>query len=340
MKASSGARSGRRRALAALSAGLVAALALLAGHGVTPAAANVDPSSGCSRPTGPVRFTAAFPVDGVQRSALVNVPAQAGKGRPLPLLMMFHGAGGNAEATESYTSLTPMGARAGFIVVYPNANGKYWNLTGGGSTGADDVEFVRSLLDQLDSVVCIDDSRVYAAGVSNGGGFVSRLGCDLNRRLAGIATVAGLYGREPACEPEHALSVLEVHGTGDQTVPYNGWPAGNIASVGSFLNKWNQWDSCPSGPGPWQRLGPATLLQVKTGCADGTKIEHVKLGGEPHVWPSSASWAEGSPSQPVPFDASTAVMQFFANGTVSPQPLPRVVKRRRGSSRLKHAAAR
>jgi polyhydroxybutyrate depolymerase len=108
------------------------------------------------------------------------------------------------------------------------------------------------------------------------------------------------------------LSVLEMHGTADQTVPYNGVPAHAIASVWSFLTKWEQWDECPQGAASWSRLGPGALLETKSGCAAGTQVLHVKLRGEPHAWPS----ATGSP---VPFDASTAIFQFFARGTLSPQ---------------------
>ena len=170
------------------------------------AARSPQPSAGCSRTPAPERFVASFPVDGVQRTALVNVPAAAARGKPLPLAFMFHGAGGTGQGTEAYTGLTQVATRYGFIMVYPNANGKYWNISGGGSQGNDDVQFVSSLLDQLEGVLCIDQRRVYGAGVSNGGGFVARVGCELSGRLSAIASVAGLYGREPACPPSRPLS--------------------------------------------------------------------------------------------------------------------------------------
>ena len=182
---------------------------------------------------------------------------------------------------------------------------------------------MRSLLDQLDGVACIDDSRIYAAGVSNGGGFVSRIACQLNDRLAGVASVAGLYGREPACRPQHALAVIEIHGTADRTVPYNGWPAKGVASVWAFLTKWASWDSCPPAPAAWRRVGPGSLLESRTGCADGTSIFHVKLRGEPHAWPTPQWWLAHRKAVGVPFDASLAVVQFFATGNVAAQTSPR-----------------
>ena len=81
------------------------------------AAQSPQPSAGCSRTPMAERFIASFPVDGVQRTALVNVPAAASGGKPLPLTFMFHGAGGNALGTESSTGLTQAATRYGFIVV-------------------------------------------------------------------------------------------------------------------------------------------------------------------------------------------------------------------------------
>jgi polyhydroxybutyrate depolymerase len=224
---------------------------------------------------------------------------------------MFHGAGSDGGGTEATTGITGAANRYGFIAVYPNANGKYWNVSGGGPTGEDDVTFVRSLLDQLDGVLCIDDSRIYAVGGSNGGGFVARIGCELSDRLVAFASVAGLYGPQPACQPTHPLSVLEIHGTADQTVPYAGLSPKGIASVPSFLSQWEQWDSCPSKPAVWNRIGLRTLLQTKSGCAGGTTVTHVKLLGEPHAWPSAHA------SSGVQFGAAQAVMRFFATGSVN-----------------------
>src|SRR5919204_1495189 len=116
-------------------------------------AASPQPSSGCSGPPAAHRFTASFQVDGVQRTALVNLPPSMRPHQAAPLVLMFHGAGGSGPGTEATTGITGSANRYGFISVYPNANGKYWNVSGGGSMGEDDVTFVRSLLDALDGVL-------------------------------------------------------------------------------------------------------------------------------------------------------------------------------------------
>src|SRR5947207_6545572 len=83
-----------------------------------------SPSSGCSGPPAAHRFTASFPVDGVQRTALVNLPPTTQPGKPEPLVLVFHGAGGSGGGTEASNGTTGAANRYGFISVYPNANGK------------------------------------------------------------------------------------------------------------------------------------------------------------------------------------------------------------------------
>jgi polyhydroxybutyrate depolymerase len=308
----------RARATIGRGCGGIAAFALacaiaLAGGGDAAAAA---PSAGCSAPPAPHRFFSTFQVDGAQRSALINVPPTAVPGVPLPLVLMYHGSGSTGPETERTIGLTQVGDRFGFIVVYPDGNGSYWNLATGPARENADVTFTRELLDQLDGELCVDDSRVYAAGGSWGGGFVSLVACELSDRIAAFATVAGIYGIEPACRPQRPLPVLEVHGTDDPTVPYNGSARIGNASVGSFLAQWRQFDGCPARAPVVRPLGPHVRLESWAGCAAGTSVAHVRLAGESHVWPRPV------PTNRVPFDASLALWEFFSTQTVQRDTVP------------------
>jgi len=305
---------GPDRSLLALG-GLVA-LVLVGGRAAEPAYA-LAPSPGCGHTSPGQSYNATVPVDGTQRTALVVVPPQAKPGVPLPLLVMFHGAHSSGPATASSTGLAQAASAAGFISVYPDANGSYWARPEADDRNQNDMVFVGRLMAQLDSALCVDDSRVYGAGGSNGAGFLTRVACSLGARFTAIAPVAGVYRPLAGCRPPHPISVLEIHGTNDHTAPYDSLnpmdPMGKIG-VYSLLDAWFIWDQCPPGAPTWRRLGPRALWLAKSGCAGGTTVAHIKLIGEPHAWPtaSTSSHAIG-----VAFDASQAIMQFFQTGTVS-----------------------
>jgi polyhydroxybutyrate depolymerase len=308
---------------------VAAVLAWTAWAALGPGTADTQqPSSGCSQTPQRSRFFARLVVDGARRSALVNVPQGGRADTPLPLVLTFHGAGGTARSTESTTGMSELGNRNAFISVYPNAIGRYWDVAGRGANPDDDVIFIGSLLDQLDAALCIDDSRVYATGVSNGGSFVARIGCELSNRLAAIAPVAGGYGAQPPCQPDRPVSLLEIHGTDDRTVPYDGDGPHGEGGVWSFLAQWNGWDGCPGDAPVWRRLAARAFWVAKTPCAAGTTVAHIKLVDEPHAWPTT-KWTERRPHVGVLFSARQAVWDFFETRTV-PAALP-VHKRRRHS---------
>src|SRR5436305_2185699 len=127
---------------------------------------------------------------------------------------------------EHYSGLTQLADADHFIVAYPSAASAhhFWTLNGADPSRPDDVAFVAALLDRLERKVCMDRERVYATGVSNGGGFAARIGCELSARIAAIAPVAGGYRSLAECRPDRPVSVLEIHGTSDPVVPYDGKP--------------------------------------------------------------------------------------------------------------------
>ena len=251
-------------------------------------------------------------VSGQTRTALVNVPQGPADGTPLPLVLVFHSAGSNALAAEAATGFTSLGQNHGFISVYPNSDRHFWSLS-----GQRDYDFAQALLEQLDGMLCVDEGRVYATGVSNGASLVSRLGCLLSDRLAAIAPVAGDDGLFPGCQPTHPLSVLEIHGSADASVPYDGSKRFGIG-VWTFLGAWARWDECPNTLLRWQRLAPRVLYVFRSGCADDTTIAHVKLLREEHAWPSLTGARRGSTA--IAFSARAAIWQFFSTQTVSLAP--------------------
>jgi len=251
------------------------------------------PSSGqgavnpCQQPVRPGNSEVTLLSGGLERTAIVHVPPAAA-GRPLPLIFGLHGAGG--QFFEPYSGLSVLADSEGFIAVYPNptdhaGSRTFWNISGRQpGRGPDDVQFISDLLDYAESNLCVDASRVYALGVSNGGGMAARAVCEMSSRFAGFASIAGGYKDLPRCGPTNAVSVIEVHGTADGSVPYNGAPPHGAGAVWPWLAAWRTRDGC-HGPPTVSRIAPRVERYAWTHCAQGTAVEHIKIFGGNHQLP-------------------------------------------------------
>jgi polyhydroxybutyrate depolymerase len=223
---------------------------------------------------------------GHPRYVLVHIPRGITAGRRVPLVVALHGAGSNGGTMEHYSGLSHASDLNGFVVVYPNAGGPTWNIAR--SRGArNDVAFIAGLITRLQDSYCLDPHRVFATGVSNGGGMAALLGCALSGRLAAIAPVAGIYDGEPPCQPANPISVLEIHGTSDQIAPYFG-PGVSASSQQppSFVTAWVHRDSC-SRTATAHQIATRTILYRWSGCAAGAIVEHVRILGGGHQWPGA-----------------------------------------------------
>jgi polyhydroxybutyrate depolymerase len=154
----------------------------------------------------------------MHRMYILHVPASYTGAKATPLLFNFHGYGSSAAAQALYSGLPQKSDEAGFILVTPQATGApaHWNITQ--LEPADDVGFVSDMLDLFEAQLCVDASRVYSTGMSNGAAMSSRLGCSLSDRIVAIAPVAGIYF--PAgCSSARPVPVIAFHGTADPIAP-------------------------------------------------------------------------------------------------------------------------
>jgi len=238
----------------------------------------------------------------------VHLHVPRGAFHPLPLVIALHGASETGPEFAQDTGFSALADRERFLVAYPSAGGPnaFWNMSGSVPGAGNDVEALERSLSQLERVACVNASRVFVTGVSNGGGMTARLGCELSDQLAGIAAVAGGYRALPPCRPSRPVPVLEVHGTADQVVPYAGRPPDYGGSVARWLSMWRQIDRCT---GKAVRFTPDVGVHELAWrhCAAGTRVEHVKLDGVAHGWPGGS---RSAPS-PAPFAATWRTWEFF-----------------------------
>ena len=285
-----------------------------------------DASPACAGgPTYPAGTTeATVTVGGKARSFRVHVPPSH-KGRsPTPVVLVFHGGGGSAQQIEEQSSkMNPISDREGFVAVYPQGTGVIPTWNGGLCCGravedsVDDVAFVSALLDHLESKLCTDRRRVFATGMSNGAILSHRLGCELSERIAAIAPVAGTIG-VAACNPKRAVPVLQIHGSLDGHVPWQGGEGCgpskvSFTSVPSTMEGWQQRNGCAATTTTYFEQGDGKCASY-TGCRGSVVLCTVDGGG--HSWPGGVLKtgvadcpADGAQSQS--FLASEVIWKFF-----------------------------
>src|SRR4051812_25127557 len=161
-----------------------------------PAAALAEPahpSFGCGAAQPVVQGDRTFTSGGRTRRFRLVVPGKTG---PLPLVLNLHGLVETAELQQYYTAMDAQAKARGMIVVYPQGVGNSWNA--GTCCGramdehVDDVRYLRELVRELESELCVDRARIYATGMSNGAIMSYRLACDASDWIAAIAPVAGV----------------------------------------------------------------------------------------------------------------------------------------------------
>lgn len=252
-------------------------------------------------PTPSTDTTRTLMFGGIQRSYILHIPSSYDGSYALPLVLDFHGGGGNAESQRRTGGFESLADEKGFIVVYPNGTGRLgdrlltWN--GGTCCGyavakqVDDVGFVRALIADLQTVVKIDHKRIYATGLSNGGIFSYRLACDAADLIAAIGPVSGTLNLSP-CNPKEPVSVIHFHGTADEHLPYNGGVgdkslAGvDFASVEDSIEFWVGFDQC--SPSPQIESFADIRHDTYSNCVNGTAVELYTIVGGKHAWPGLA----------------------------------------------------
>ncbi|MGB2370094.1 MAG: alpha/beta hydrolase family esterase [Flavobacteriaceae bacterium] len=181
--------------------------------------------------------------NGKEREYLVYVPASYNETANHPLLLNFHGFGGNAKDYFEYESdFRDVAELEGVILVYPQGSllsgFSVWNaapFAEDNKTDFDDIGFIETLIVELQDQLSIDPERVYASGFSTGGMFSYALACFCNEPIAGVAAVSAAQLNLVDCAPS-PINVFIAHGTDDDLLPYYG--SSDIASIDEVVSFW------------------------------------------------------------------------------------------------------
>lgn len=259
---------------------------------------------------------------GVERSYVVHVPSTYNGTKPAPLVVVYHGFASSAQAMADYARFNTLADAEGFVVLYPNGTEvpARWN-DDSDVTVADDVQFTEDLVAKVQAELCIDESRVYAVGWSNGGGMAQRVGCELPEVFAGIGTVSATYS-----DCKSPLPWIAFHGMADPQVPFEGGVNPPERGGGVFLptrrvlSEYAREQGCDALAQitlPSSEVELSTYVRCPTG--DGLVLLYTLLGGG-HTWPGSADLPLdlfGPTSKQI--DATQAMWDFFVTTSGPPE---------------------
>jgi polyhydroxybutyrate depolymerase len=173
------------------------------------------------------------------------------------------------------------------------------------------------LIDTLEAAYNIDPTRIYANGVSNGGGMAFVLSCALSDRIAAVGMVAAAQSLPwNWCTDHRPVPMIAFHGTADPIIPYNGGrspvPPGELfPSVPTWTANWARRNQC--GTNPIESVVAADVTRLEyTNCADEAAVVLYTVQGGGHSWPGGKplpEWIVGPTSRSI--DATSRMWAFF-----------------------------
>jgi poly(3-hydroxybutyrate) depolymerase len=267
------------------------------------------------------RDNGGFVSSGEKRTYRLYVPRSYDPARPAPLVISMHGGGMWGAAQMEMSQWNAVADEQGLLVVYPSGAGgggpRAWRVgAAGGDRSARDVRFIAELIDTLRSSYSIDPTRIYADGLSNGGGMAFLLSCTLSDRIAAVGLVASAqFLPWSACKDQRAVPMIAFHGTDDRFTPYHGGTSlvardHVFPSIPTFTANWARRNHCGK---PVESAAAADVTRLEyTGCADDAGVVLYTIHGGGHTWPGGGpmpEWLLGSTSSGV--DATRQTWAFF-----------------------------
>jgi polyhydroxybutyrate depolymerase len=223
------------------------------------------------------------------------------------------------------TAFNNLADTAGFIVVYPEGYERSWadgrNTTQAAQAGIDDVGFISALIDTLISNFSVDSARVYAAGISNGGNFVQRLGCELADKVVAIGVVAATSATDTAlhCNPARPAPMTLMIGTEDTFFGVSETKNPDTLSADAAVAKRAALNGCAAKPSTTTlaniaRDGTRVIRSDYMQCTSGADVQYYIITGGGHTWPGGLQYLPeavvGRTSRDI--NASELLWQFFS----------------------------
>lgn len=242
-----------------------------------------------------------------------------------PVVFVFHGGLGNPDLTERQTGFSKKADEEGFIVVYPYGTGSFdkklltwntWDCCGyADKKNINDVDFIKSVIAEIKTKYNVDEKRIYAAGLSNGGMMCYLLACELPQYFAAVAPVAATMFDTVSCKNDDEVSLIIFNSIDDQHIPYNGGvgeqslveveklPVETVVSL--WVKKYNGFLMNKSESSSFQKTSYKNN--------NGTEIVLYKMLSGGHSWPGGEKIRLFADNPVKNISATDLIWEFFKN---------------------------
>jgi poly(3-hydroxybutyrate) depolymerase len=282
---------------------------------------------------------------GIYRSYLISIPPAYNCSAPTPLILSFHGGDRNASQQQELSQMSNPEFNNFAIAVYPlgmdvrslsnvieielKAAQETWQGVPGDS--ANDLQFVTDIINQLEQEYNIDPARIWATGMSDGGGFCNTIACDpiLSGRIAAFASVSGAFyiNESNSCSPDPItipcnpgrpkIPIIEFHGYLDTTIPYEGGARNGacLPSIPYWAQEWALRDGLAATNVATNLTSDTLVYTFGEGSENGLVIQvtDFNLG---HDWPSNVQVGN---SELASFNATPIIIDFFMRNPLAAQ---------------------
>jgi polyhydroxybutyrate depolymerase len=247
----------------------------------------------------PGDHTLRLDVGGVEREVLVHAPPAYRPGSPVPLVVVMHGRPSTPAEVRETSHMSETADAEGFLVAYPKGVNGGWR-TRVGAPEADDLTFLRAMVDQLVETWSVDRARVFATGFSNGAAMSYRLGAEASDVFAAIAPVSGQFddgggttGGGATAAPASPVSVISFMGNLDR----------GVAGISAGRHRWHTMAKCTPAE-PEFADDSRRVSRIAATCADGSEVVDYTVNDMGHEWPGPANPTTAP-------DANALIWRFF-----------------------------
>lgn len=214
-----------------------------------------------------------------ERPVIIQTSVNINSDVDYPIVFALHGKGGkNTSWVNQLKSFTDSGE---FVGIYPQGHLDSWNL-GTEPSKADDVAFINSIIKELENYNNLNMNKIYAIGTSNGSGMVNKLGIHTSHFKAIAPVVSQLMESMPIKDNTKPLSIFQINGAKDSTIPIDG----GIAFGHNFLDAlksaelWAINFECALPP--QKKIMNDKTIYTFIGCNDNKEIKYIRVENGGH----------------------------------------------------------